>query len=137
MKTRLISIFFLGLTSTGALAASIDSDCKPKGVIAIAKEAWNPKTFWTGQLIEIQAHVEGQKTSYRLSVIERRRDRINAGLDAEEARTLGILKNHDPALERALADSDRIMEALARKMLQSSVTWGNKCTAYAKQKLSQ
>ena len=126
-----------GAVAWEAMAASIGPDCKPNGLAAKAKEAWDPQAFWTKQLKEIQDYVEGQKVAYRLTLIERKRDRANDALDAEEMRTLGIRPHSDPQLERELAKTDRELAALDRELLQSAIAWGEKCTAYARQKLSK
>ena len=118
-------------------AASIGPDCKPNGVVATAKEAWDPKAFWTRQLKEIQDYVERQKVAYRLTLLERRRDRANEAFDAQEMRTLGIRPQSDQQLERELAKTDREIAALDRELVQSAIAWGEKCTTYARQKLSE
>ena len=118
-------------------AVSLDSDCKPSGLVAKGKEAWDPKEFWTEQVNEIQEYVEGQRTDYRLSMIDRKRDKANARLDDEEMRAMGIEQYSDPELDRLLEETDREMLQLDRKQLQDAVEWGRKCTAYAKQKLSR
>lgn len=139
-KTRRTVAAFVALSMVlGAevRAASIGPACKPNGVVAIAKEAWDPKAFWTKQLKEIHDYVEGQKVAYRLTLLERRRDRANEALDAEEMRTLGIRPYSDPQLERELAKTDREIAALDRELVQSAIAWGEKCTAYVRQRLSE
>lgn len=139
-KTRRTVAAFVALSlvlGAEVRAASIGPDCKPNGVVATAKEAWDPKAFWTKQLKEIQDYVDGQKVAYRLTLLERRRDRANEALDAQEMRTLGIRPYSDPQLERELAKTDREIAALDRELVQSAIAWGEKCTTYARQKLSE
>lgn len=118
-------------------AVSLGPDCEPSGLIAKGKEAWNPKGFWRTQIKEIEEYVEGQKTAYRLSMIERRRDKINEKLDAEEMKAMGIDQYSDPGLDREMAKIDRELLQMDRQMLNEAIEWGRKCTAYAKRKLSQ
>lgn len=118
-------------------AVSLGSDCKPSGLVAKGKEAWDPKEFWTEQVNEIQEYVEGQRAAYRLSMIDRKRDKANARLDDEEMRVMGIEQYSDPELDRLLEETDRELLQLDRKLLQHAVEWGRKCTAYAKQELSR
>ena len=117
-------------------AVSLDSDCQPSGILAIGKESWNPKKFWTDQVIEIEEYVENERTAYRLSMIERKRDKINERLDEQEMRAMGIQPQSDPELERLLRKTDKELLQLDRRLLNHAVEWGKKCTVYAKQKLS-
>jgi hypothetical protein len=121
----------------GDYAASLGSDCEPCGLIAKGKEAWNPKEFWTTKIKEINEFVEKQKTDYRLSMIERKRDKINQRLDDEEMKAMGIEQYYDPKLDGYLAKVDREMLQIEREILNEAIEWGRKCTAYAKRKLSQ
>ena len=135
---KLLGIFFLVALYTGQVSAvSLGPDCKPNSLIAKGKEAWNPKNFWVTQIKEIQDYVEGQKTSYRLSMIERKRDKINEKLDAEEMKTMGIDQYFDPELDLEMKKIDQELLQMERKMLNESIDWGRKCTSYAKHKLSQ
>jgi hypothetical protein len=120
--------------SVEANARELDSHCHPSGV-AVVKEMWDSKAFWTRQLKEIHDYVEGQKVAYRLSLIERKRARANEALDAEEMRTMCIPQISDPELEKKLRETDRYIAELDREMLQRAIAWGEKCTAYANQQL--
>ena len=115
----------------------LDSECEPSGLVAKGKEAWSPKKFWTAQIKEIQEYVENEKTAYRLSMIERKRDRVNERLDDEEMKELGIEQYSDPELDRDLAEIDRELLQMDRERLQDAIEWGRKCAAYAKRQLSQ
>lgn len=142
MLRRTILTTFATLTLSFAFcvevrAADLGPDCKPNGIVAVAQEAWNPKAFWTRQLKEIRDYVEGQKLSYRLSLIERKRNRVNETLDAEEMKAMGIPQISDPELERELARTDREIVALDRELLQGAIEWGQRCTTYARQKVSE
>jgi hypothetical protein len=137
-----IRIFFFVILAIPILfvknagAVSIGPDCKPKGVVAMSKESWDPKAFWTGQLKEISEYVEGQKVAYRLSLLERRRDHVDKAFTLEEMRTMGVTPASDPQLELALAKTERELAAIDRELLQNAIIWGGKCTQYAQQKLS-
>jgi hypothetical protein len=139
-KTRRVAAVFVALSmvlGTEVRAASIGPDCKPSGVVATAKEAWDPKAFWTRQLKEIQNYVDGQKVAYRLTLLERTRDRANEAFDAQEMRTLGIRQDSDPQLEREIGKIERESAALDRELVQIAIAWGEKCTTHARQKLSE
>lgn len=127
----------LAILGQDAIAAAVGRDCKPKGIVATAKEAIDSKTFWIKQLKEIQDYVDGQRLAYQLSIIERRRSQSNLALDAEEMRAMKIPQYIDPQLERELRETDRALTEMDREMLQVAISWGEKCTAYAKQKLVQ
>lgn len=135
-KAVSISVLSLGVY-TPASAVDLNNECKPSGVVAIAKEAWNPKEFWTHQLKEIQQYVEDQKIAYRMSLIDRRRAKVNEALDAEEMKTLGIPQYSDPEFEKQLRETDRYIAQLDRQMLEEAVAWGEKCKAYANQQLAR
>ena len=125
------------LVGKSAQAVDLGPDCEPAGVSAMVREAWDPKVFWTRQLKEIHDYVEGQKVAHRLNLIDRKRDRVNAALDAEEMKTMGIPQTSDPELDQLLAKTDREIAALDRELLQKSLEWGQSCTAYATQQLSK
>jgi hypothetical protein len=135
----LIALLIPSFAIAGDYAVSLGSDCEPCGLIAKGKEAWNPKEFWTTKIQEINEFVENQKTDYRLSIIERRRDKINQRLDDEEMKAMGIdiEQYSDPEADRELAKFDREMLQIEREILNEAIQWGRKCTAYAKRKLSQ
>lgn len=116
-------------------APSIGADCRPKGLVAISQERWNPSGFWQKQLIEIHRRVDGERASYRLSVLDRRRDKLQADLDTEEMRILGISPYRDAALERELASTDREIARFNKKMLDDAVEWGRRCSDYAAEQL--
>jgi hypothetical protein len=120
-----------------ANSQSIGHDCEPNGLIAKTKAVWNPKKFWTTQIKEIKEYVEAEKTTYRLSLIQTKRDRINEKLDDEEMKAMGIESFSDPELDREIAKIDREMRQFDRQMLNDAIEWGRKCTAYAKRKLSE
>lgn len=130
---KYISIATLLLTAPAQAAAdvSIGNDCRPKGVIAKAQEAWNPKTFWKAQLAEINRRVEGQKTAYRLFLFERQRGIIEGRMDAQEARILGVPQVQDPALDRQMAEIDRDIWKMEKQWLDETIEWGKRCEAYA------
>ncbi len=117
-------------------AVSLDSECKPSGILAIGKESWNPKKFWSNQVIEIEEYVANERTTYRLSMIERKRDKINERLDEQEMRAMDIQQQSDPELELLLRKTDKELLQLDRRLLNHAIEWGKKCTAYSKQKLS-
>ena len=121
------------------VAADLGTECEPSGLVAKGKEAWNPKGFWKTQIKEIEEYVEGQKTDFRLSMIERRRDKINQRLDDEEMKAIGIdiEQYSNPETDRFLAEADREILQIEREILNEAIEWGRKCTAYAKRKLSQ
>ncbi len=135
---RLFVVICFALFFSGhACAEGLGPDCEPKGLIAKGKEAWNPKAFWTIQIKEIKEYVEAQKTAYRLSTIERKRDKINERLDDEEMKAMGIEQYSDPELDREINKIDRELLQMERKMLNEAIEWGCKCTEHAKRKLSQ
>ncbi len=121
------------------VAADLGAECEPSGLVAKGKEAWNPKEFWKTQIKEIEKYVEGQKTDFRLSMIERRRNKINQRLDDEEMKAIGvdIEQYSNPEADRFLAEADRELLQIQREILNEAIEWGRKCTVYAKQKLSQ
>ena len=120
------------------IAVDLGPECEPSGLVAKGKEAWNPKKFWKTQIKEIEEYVEGQKTDYRLSMIERKRDKINKRLDDEEMKVIGIdtKQYSNPEADRFLAEADRELLQIEREILNEAIEWGRKCTAYAKRKLS-
>ena len=123
--------------SIDGLAAGIGPDCTPKGVSAIAREAWNPREFWAKQLKEINDYVVGAKQTYQLTIIDRRREAIEASLDDQEMRAIGITPEHDPAFDREMAEVDREGARFDLEMLQHSIAWGDRCTRYATRMLSE
>jgi len=129
----IITILFTG----NAIAVSLGPDCEPRGLIAKGKEAWDPKSFWKGQIGEIKEYVDAQRTAYKLSMIERKRDRINERLDDEEMKAMGIEQYSNPGLDREMAKIDRELMQMDRQMLNDAIEWGRKCTAYANMKLSR
>ena len=133
---RIASCGLAFLTATPVLAVDLDHECRPSSVIAIAKEAWDPKEFWTRQLKEIQQYVEGQRLAYQMNLIDRRRAKVNETLDAEEMRALGVPQYSDPQLEKQLRETDQYIARLDLQMLREANAWGQKCTAYANQRLS-
>ena len=135
-RTLLVAVL-VTLSICQAYAVSLGPDCEPSGLIAKGKEAWNPKEFWTEQIQEIQEYVEGQRTAYRLSMIDRKRDKVNERLDEEEMMAMGIESYSDPELDRLLEETDRKLLQMDRDLLQHAVEWGRKCTAYAEQELSR
>lgn len=138
--TRRLLIILLAVIYPGhVFAVSLGPDCEPSGLIAKGKEAWNPKDFWTTQIKEINDFVEGQRTDYRLSMIERRREIINKRLDDEKMKAIGIdiEQYSNPETDRFLAEADREILQIEREILNEAIEWGRKCTAYAKRKLSQ
>jgi len=135
---RFLGIFLFVTIYPGLIyAVSLAPDCSPRGLIAKVKEAWNPKIFWATQISEIQDYMEGQKTAYRLSMIQRKRDKINEKLDAEEMKAIGIEQYSDPDMDREMEKKDQEMLQMDRQMLNESIEWGRKCTIYARKKLSQ
>ena len=135
-----VTIVLLAVIFPGhVVAVELGPECEPSGLVAKGKEAWNPKEFWKTQIKEIEEYVEGQKTDYRLSMIERRRDKINQSLDDEEMKAIGIdIEQYaNPAADRFLAEADRELLQIEREILNEAIEWGQKCTAYAKRKLSQ
>ena len=136
----LITIVLLAVIYPGhVVAVDLGPECEPSGLVAKGKEAWNPKEFWTTQIKEINEFVEEQKTDYRLSMIERRREKINQRLDDEEMKAMGIDTEQysNPEADGFLAETDREMLQIEREILNEAIEWGRKCTAYAKRKLSQ
>lgn len=117
-------------------AAAIGNDCEPNGVVARAKEAFDAKAFWLQQLREIHAHVEGERTAYKLYQLENRRAAMTARMDEQELRIMGIQPSSDPELMRELAESERYLNALAWEQLQAAIAWGAKCTQHANRKLA-
>lgn len=136
----LITIVLLTVIYPGHIfAVDLGPECEPSGLVAKGKEAWNPKEFWKTQIKEIEEYVEGQKTDFRLSMIERRRGKINQRLDDEEMKAMSIDNEQysNPEADRFLAEADRELLQIERGILNEAIEWGRKCTAYAKRKLSQ
>lgn len=131
-----IVIFITVLLPIHVYAVSLGPECEPSGLVAKAKEAWNPKVFWTTQIREIEEYVENQKALSRLLIVDIKRARINERLDAEEMKAMGIEQNSEPELDREMAKFDRESLQMDRQMLNETIEWGRKCTSYAKKKLS-
>lgn len=135
---RVFVVICLALLFSGhASAESLGPECEPRGLIAKGKEAWRPKVFWTTQIKKIKEYVEAQKTAYRLSMIEKKRDEINERLDDEEMKAMGVEQYSDPEFDREMTKFDREWLQMEREMLNEAIEWGRKCTQHAKQKLSQ
>jgi len=135
-----ITIVLLAVICPGqVVAVDLSPECEPSGLVAKGKETWNPKKFWKTQIKEIEEHVEGQKTDFRLSMIERRREKINQRLNDEEMKAMGIDTEQysNPETDSFLAEADREMLQIEREIVNEAIEWGRKCTAYAKHKLSQ
>ena len=117
-------------------AQSIDHNCEPKRLISKGSEAWNPKKFWNTQLKEIQEHVKFSKQNYQVSILERKRDAINEKFDDEEMRLLGIEQYYTAEMEAEDKKFDQEMVKFEKEMLNNSISWGKKCSTYARRKLS-
>jgi len=117
-------------------AQSLDSSCEPNGLVAKGKEAWNPKKFWNTQLKEIQEYVKYSKQDYQVSILDRKRDAINEKLDDEEMLLLGIEQYYTAEMEAEDKKFDQEMVEFEKEMLNDSISWGKKCSAYARKKLS-
>jgi hypothetical protein len=126
-----------GIDPARASGPSLNSDCEPKGLISIAKAKLDPKSFWAKQIEEIQSYVEGRKTAYRLYILDNKRQDLNARLDDEEMRILGVTPYGDPKLEQLLKEANGFSDAMQKEMLAQEIAWGRKCTSYANVKLSQ
>jgi hypothetical protein len=132
----ILIVVILTLVPSLSLSDDLDSECKPDGITAKAREAWDPKSFWREQIKEIADYVDGQKMAYRLAQIERKREQVNARLDDEEMKAMGIESFSDPELDLLLDEVDRDLIQMEREMLSDAVNWGRKCTYHAERKLS-
>jgi len=121
--------------ATTAQGASIGSDCKPSGLINIAKEVAYPTAFWKKVLVQIDEEVAGAVQAYRLSVVERENDKIRNALTEREMCVIGITPQQNPDLERALADADRMIAQTDRTLLKDTQHWAERCRIYARQNL--
>jgi hypothetical protein len=136
-RTLIHAVFLVYFFPGTVSAVSLGHDCEPSGLVAKGREVWNPIDFWTTQIREIQEYVDGEKTAYRLSMIERKRDKINERLDAKEMRAMGIEQYSDPEIDREMAKLDRELLKMDRQQVDRAIKWGRKCTEYAKRKLSK
>jgi len=129
-------LFFSLILPIVVHAQSIDHNCEPNGLISKGSEAWNPNKFWNTQLKEIQEYVKYSKQNYQVSILDRKRDAINEKFDDEEMRLLGIEQYSAPVLDREMAQLDKEMIQFDKEILNDAISWGKKCTAHARRKLS-
>ena len=130
-------LHFCGIILTQAFGISWGYDCKPRGFLAIAKEKLDAKAFWTTQLKEIQSYVEDQITANKLYLMNKNHELIERRIEDEEMRVLGIAPYSDPALEKALRETDTLLDDTNNNLLSQTIEWGRKCTLYANNKLNR
>ncbi len=118
---RIIVMMAAVLSMNQAAALSLNHKCEPNGLITKGKEAWNPKGFWTTQLKEIEEYVKWVKADYRLSQIERKRERINEKLDDEEMKAMGITQDYYPGLDRELKQMERESIQFEKSFLENNL----------------
>jgi hypothetical protein len=105
-------------------------------MVAMTKEALNPKKFWTDQLSKIQDAVEVAKTNYKLDKIGYAENAAAVAFEAAEDRAAGRQPFHDAYVDKEIAIIDRDMKAFDLQMLNDSLAWGHKCTVYANAQLA-
>lgn len=134
---RRIVLLLMAVVSGSPMAATINRDCQPSGLINMAKEKFSPASFWTAALNEIDVTLKGEQDAFRLMQLENRNDKIRANLEDSELRAMGIPPDNDPQLARELAESEREMMKMERDMLLEVQQWAAKCRAYANHQLSK
>jgi hypothetical protein len=118
-----------------AQARDLGNECTPSGLLAKAREAWDPKAFWTLQLKEIEKDAEAVRQAHDFAHMERIRALLNEQIDRHEQSALGV-PPPTPEVQRFLNKADREVYELEQKQYDEDIAWGRRCTAYANQKLS-
>lgn len=160
-RLRIVIVCLLGVIcapGTAIAASDLDQDCDPKGWIPKLRAWWDPNSFWSAQIPEIQKEVEQRIRAYQMYLIQRQADAALAANEREKAKIeqatleaqLKILGVHKPIpsdilekLEQATAQADEaVAKAYAqtdiafRRGIGSTMQWAEKCTAHAKQQLT-
>jgi hypothetical protein len=139
---------FAVLTSAQATAASVGSDCKPAGLWAVAKEAFDAESFWSEQIVELQTAAEKARWSYKAATLDlayRRTTRqLERERDEQKRQLAGVDFSRDPELTRLQAEAAQVLEEsyadlrrLDAELLSTTEAWVERCTAYAQQRLNE
>lgn len=134
---KVFLLLLLAFVSDSPMAATINQNCQPSGLINMAKEKFSTTTFWTAALNEIDVTLKGQQDAFRLMQLENRNDKIRENLESSELRAMGIPQDNDPRLARELAESEREMMKLEMDMLLEVQQWAARCRTYANHQLGK
>jgi hypothetical protein len=118
------------------MAASIGADCKPSGLINMARELAFRTDFWRRALKDIDDEVAGAQQALQISVMERQKDKMHDAQIDREMRSAGITPEKNAELDRVLADADKSDAEFYRTFLQDTQRWATKCRIYAGRKLA-
>ena len=117
----------------------IGNDCQPKSFatkmyLKTLSES-GIKYFWLGQRYAVQRTYQEMRESDRITAINRSADEKIAVIENQRDLALlsaaGIKPYEDPAINRAIAENDRLLSGMERNLIKSNYDWAKKCYQYA------
>ena len=119
-------MIFALVSATSAHSAMLTEDCKPAGLINLAKEKIDSREFWANALKDIDKEVSDAQTELKLFVLQTQNDKIRNNLLNSEMRILGA-EPTPPEVEKVEMEANRIIYQMHLDILIDMRKWSEKC----------